>query len=147
MIPFKHKPSHSPNLRKWLNKALKSYGRMPSVYTGEGGVKWIGWLDDEDRWFSGCRISRPLCDGSKARIYAYQPSHSDGLRVDADFWDRYVLIGRCAIDELHRQSYIGDDTRWATNGYERDCLWCGSHKQRLRKWTEAINVERWESAA
>jgi len=135
---------HSPNLAKWLNANRRAGGR-PSVYRNIDGLRHIGWLED-DGWFSGARLWRVLGDGRRVKVFAFPPAHGPWFK-EADFWDRYEAIGRCAIDEAHTRHFIGDDTRWREDGDTRECLWCGAHRQERHRWQQIIEREGWRPVA
>lgn len=44
----------------------------------------------------------------------------------ADFWGRYLKIGRCAIDEDHTMHFINSENRYSMEGEIRTCNWCGA---------------------
>ncbi|WP_199031425.1 hypothetical protein [Ralstonia sp. ASV6] len=48
------------------------------------------------------------------------------IRVEG-FWDRYLKVGRCAIDPEHQEHFLGGD-RYLHNGSSQICLWCGEHQ-------------------
>lgn len=134
---------YSPNLNNWLGKNQRR--SAPSVFRWQEGGHYIGWRED-DGWFSGTRMMAVLCDGRKAQIYAHVPEWGSKLIEVPDFWERYAKIGRCAIDEAHKISFIGDETRWAVDGDTRECLWCGNCRQTLLRWQETVDHKAWETA-
>lgn len=138
---------YSPNLRRWLGKQRRTgvYG-LPEVFRDQDGIRWIGWRDDEG-WFIVTRLFRVLTAGLKAEIGAFPPRSFAGSVAEPDFWRRYAAIGRCALDEEHRHVFIGNETRWAVEGDERCCKWCGNHRQQLRRWSEMVERQRWEVGA
>lgn len=135
--------AHSPNLARWLKRHGKRPLGRPNIFRDHDGVRWIGWIDDTE-WFIGTRLMRVLCDGSRATPFAYGKL-AQSLKLEPNFWPRYSAIGRCAIDEAHRMSFIGDETRWQTDGEVRRCQWCGNCEQRLERWTETIERTRWSA--
>lgn len=46
------------------------------------------------------------------------------LEVVDGFWDRYLEVGRCAIDPGHQEHFSGPE-RFSIQGNIRTCLWCG----------------------
>jgi hypothetical protein len=113
---------YSPNLHRWLT--APRYGSRvwtSRVYRDEEGELWIGFLDIGD--LIGTKLMRVLCFGAKAETFCWM--NLKGLVEVPDFWPRYVRDGRCAIDTAHQMNFIGDDTRWTSNGGTRACLWCG----------------------
>jgi len=133
---------YSPNLAKWLRRNRRI--GLPGIFFDGEGRRWIGWNDDE-YFFHGSKLSRVLCDGARATVWAVPGASS--FEEEPDFWRRYEVEGRCAIDAKHEMYFIGEETRWSTTGDTRECLWCGRHTQHLRRWTETINRERWEAAS
>ena len=134
---------YSPNLRKWvLSRKQRAY--RIAVYRNADGQLYIGQRFADDNWFHGSQLNRVLCVGSRAESWAFAPEQLT-LALIPDFWDRYERIGRCAIDEEHDRYFVGDETRWQVEGDVRSCRWCGNYKQTLRRWTETVERERWES--
>ena len=132
---------YSPNLYKWLTMRNKKHHAWTSrVYRDGSGTLWIGMLDLGD--LIGARLMNVLCCGAKAESFCYVGMR--GLVEVADFWPRYTAVGRCAIDPAHKMHFVGDDTRWRTNGEHRECLWCGAHAQKLRRWVEPVERSAWE---
>lgn len=141
---------YSPNLRQWVmswnRRMCKTVvGPVPNVYRHHDGSLWVGYLDDFDGSLIGARMMSILCEGRKAKTFC-----NIGVRnpeLVADFWSQYAADGRCAIDREHKQWFIGDDTRWKIDGDTRQCVWCGKATQRLKRWTEEVQREKWEAAA
>lgn len=140
---------YSPNQRRWIkarrNRAYRMFVYRDASDALLSGNLYIGQLF-EDGWFHGTQLNQVLCHGSKAETRAYSPTQLSLTEI-ADFWERYGRIGRCVIDEAHDRYFVGDKTRWEVNGDERRCLWCGEHVQRLRRWLETVERERWEPAS
>jgi hypothetical protein len=133
---------YSPNLHKWLTQRGRRHMAWTSrVYSDAAGVLWIGMLDNGDLF--GCRLMQVLCNGAKA-FHACWVGLGPLVEL-ADFWTNYTAIGRCAIDPGHKMYFTGDDTRWQTTGDHRECLWCGNHTQKLRRWIEPVERSAWES--
>jgi len=135
---------YSPNLARWIARQQRSTLGELKVFRDLDGVRWIGWVDDE-HWFIGCRLMRCLSMGAKAETGAFAQKLGE-LTPEPDFWDRYNAIGRCAIDEAHAISFIGDEGRWSVDGDTRHCLWCGRHTQHLDRWTETTEHTCWTNA-
>ena len=131
----------SPNLHAFLknprNQSLLRFGR---VYTDAAGALWLGYPDDE--FFIGVRLLTVLCGGARSPASAYVRQVPALTEVEG-FWNDYRRYGRCAVDPSHRMSFVGDDTRWTTNGEKRDCMWCGKASQRMRRWTETVERTEW----
>lgn len=141
-----HGPRYSPNLNRWLAgvKRDRSHRGVPHVFRDPEGVRWIGWIDDCDM-FIGTRLMRCLTVGRKAEVGAWMKI-AESLTEEPDFWRHYDQIGRCHIDPRHNGWWVGEETRWLTDGETRSCLWCGNHTQHLRRWTDTVERERWEPA-
>ena len=137
----KNHPRYSPNLYKWIMNRNNPTRKWASrVYKDSDGTLWIGFIDDGD--FIGARLMSVLCNGSGAWSACYG-SLKLGLVEVIDFWDDYIKRGRCAIDQDHSMYFIGDETRWRAEGDTRECLWCGNVRQRLKKWSEVVEREKW----
>lgn len=139
-------PSRSPNLFRWMRRRAHFYrdgGVADGVWrvkAGSEAAKWLGegtlmigcpmaqYPGDTD--FSGLRLIEVLCNGSKAGSYCYA-SLAPQLEEVIGFWDRYMSVGRCAIDEAHSQNFIGDEGRYRIEGDSRTCLWCGAQQTRV----------------
>lgn len=132
---------YSPNLHAWLTKRGKNHRTWTSrVFSDKDGTLWIGMLDLGD--LVGARLMQVLCNGAKTETACWV--NLGPLRELDGFWERYTAVGRCAIDPAHKMYFVGDDTRWQTAGNHRECLWCGAHVQRLRRWVESVERSAWE---
>lgn len=133
--PAKH-PGFSPNLYRYLKRNAHFYrdgGILDTLYiVQEGtrlaeyvgaGTRMIGFDFDSD--FIGGRVMSALCNGVKGDRACYP---SGGVVVEG-FWDRYLQVGRCAIDPQHLENFMGD--RYDVRGDERVCRWCGARHQRV----------------
>lgn len=135
---------YSPNLYKWLTQRDKKHRAETSkVFRAPNGGLWIGMID-ENIFLIGCRLMAVLCAGTKAESMAYPLKQIGPLEEVEDFWERYLAVGRCAIDQKHEMSFVGDETRWLVDGDKRECLWCGSAKQ--RRETYHVPQQRWVEA-
>ncbi len=134
---------YSPNLYNWL-KGLSHRRHLPQnrVWRCPDDRLWIGWLDDG--FLIGARLNGVLCNGRREQTMAYTLKSLGKLTEVADFWPRYMEIGRCAIDVDHTTPFQNSDGRWLVLGDKRQCQWCGQ-KQTLRRWTETVERSRWES--
>jgi hypothetical protein len=133
---------YSPNLYRWLTSRKRKHRAWTSrVYRDKAGTLWIGMLDLGD--LVGAPLMNVLCYGTKAESCCWV--NLRGLVEVADFWPRYVIDGRCAIDTEHRKSFVGDDTRWTQEGDTRACLWCGKAQQVLVRWTENVERQEWRT--
>lgn len=156
-IPFGHKTlrlsdlspgrlaAFSPNLRRWMQQHAHFYrngGVAESVYrvkpgtpTAENfgaGTLMIGFPlhgHPGDTDFSGVRLMQVLCYGGKAGKWCFTHMAPD-LDAIEGFWDRYLQVGRCAIDPEHQEHFIGGD-RYTLEGDIRTCVWCGCQQRRL----------------
>ncbi len=136
-------PRYSKNLHEWVRKQIKCRGTVPMAFESAGDL-YLGTGQDEG-WHALARIERILMFGSKAHCVAFPRSY--GFTEVVNFWESYLLIGRCAIDKKHKTFFIGDETRWEVTGDTRRCLWCGNHTQHLQRWTETVEQSAWVSDA
>ena len=131
---------YSPNLHAWLTKRDKKHRTWTSrVFSDADGTLWIGMLDLGD--LVGARLMQVLCNGAKTETACLV--NLGPLRELEGFWERYAAIGRCAIDPEHKAYFVGDDTRWRMDGDQRECLWCGNHAQKLKRWVEPVERSGW----
>jgi hypothetical protein len=131
---------YSPNLHRFMSaRSRRVTSGYAHVYRDREGTLWLGYLDDG--FMNGTRLMSVLCEGGRAQTMAY--GGLGPLTLVHDFWTRYLAIGRCAIDPDHRIGFIGDQTRWQTDGDVRSCLWCGQATQKLDRWVERVQRERW----
>lgn len=153
LITPETKPSFSPNLHKFVKKwAMENPAYwVPQVWVDERGTLWIGRMDlgikpDAPCGFIGLRLMSALCVGAKAindRGWHMGMGPGNMTHV-ADFWGRYLQIGRCAIDTKHTQFFIGDQGRYIMANKIRTCTWCGAqHKQHIEKKTTVKLIERY----
>ncbi len=168
MIPLGHKTlklcdlfpdrsaAFSPNLYQWMKQRAHFYmdgGVAQGVYRVKPGTSTAdafgagtlmigypnnGYAGDTD--FSGVRLMDVLCNGRKALCWCYANMAPD-LEVVGGFWDRYLQVGRCAIDPEHQEHFTGAD-RFGMDGDIRKCLWCG-HQQRQRRSERVVYDEIW----
>ena len=134
----------SPNLHSYLTSPdlARLLPRMRVYRDEETGALWLGYVFDG--CFTGTLLGQVLTKGRKAAVYSH-PEITPRLREIEDFWQRYVVVGRCAIDTGHSSHFIGGETRWVTIGpRERECTWCGA-RQVLSRWTESVDREAWEA--
>lgn len=142
--------SFSPNLHKYLSARgvfFRDGGLLHAVYAVKPdtkAAKWfgagtllLGFIDDE--FFTGSRLIAVLCNGSKADRAAY-PGVTDGLELVEGFWDRYLELGRCAIDPSHQEHFLGN--RFQIHGDTRTCLWC-NHRQRKVLTPRIVHDTTW----
>lgn len=135
---------YSPNLYKWLTKRDKKHRiETSTVFRAPDGSLWIGMID-ENIFLIGSRLMAVLCHGAKAETMAYPLNKIGPLEEMTDFWDRYMAVGRCAIDPKHERYFVGQETRWLVEGETRRCLWCGNARQRQE--TYHIPRKRWVAA-
>lgn len=151
-------PSYSPNLYRWMHRRAHFYrggGVADGVYrvkSGSGasehfgaGALLIGYPTNGypgDNFFSGSRLMAVLCQGSRENRWAY-PGIATDLEWLDDFWDRYLVVGRCAIDPGHEEHFACTN-RYSTSGDERACLWCG-HRQHRAVTERVVFAETWVS--
>lgn len=149
--------SFSPNLYRWMRTKAHVYedgGVLQTVYRvkpdtqlakeyGEGTLM-IGYPGDagDDQGFVGVRLMAVLCHGVKAGSFYYL-GMTPMLEEVKGFWDAYLMIGRCAIDPSHRESFMAD--RYSMEGDTRTCLWCGAKHERVMN-PRTVFDESWTSA-
>lgn len=151
--PKKHS-KYSLNLYKFLKRRARELPNLelsqvfPDIFQdNETKLLWIGWLE-ERQWFHGCRLNGVLCNHKTQTFAFYVPQHfKHGLTKLPGFWDEYRQIGRCAIDSDHEIAFVGEETRWKTEGDKRECLWCGNFTQILVIQHKVIERRRWVKAA
>lgn len=148
--------SFSPNLYRWMKRRAHFYldgGVAEGVYRVKPGTSsaehfgagtlMIGWPINGypgDTDFSGVRLMQALCIGSKA-IRACYSNMAPDLEPVEGFWDRYLQVGRCAIDPEHQEHFAGTD-RFVEKDDTRKCIWCG-HQQ--RQVATPSTVYTWEA--
>lgn len=138
-------PAFSPNLYHWMHSeghAYKDGGVAETIFRvlrgsklaklyGAGtlmiGCHYKQYKGDTD--FSGALLMSVLCNGSKAKRVCY-PGAANSLEVVKGFWNRYLQVGRCAIDPAHQEHFFGNE-RYSVAGDTRTCLWCGQTHQRV----------------
>ena len=153
-----HSPSFSPNLYRWMKRRAHFYlggGVAEGIYRVKPGTRTAeefgagtlmigysmnGYPGDPD--FSGVRLMQALCIGGKAVRYCYANIGPDLEPVEG-FWDRYLHMGRCAIDPEHQVHFSGGE-RFVVNGNIRKCLWCGQ-QQRQVVTPRTVLDEAWEA--
>lgn len=131
----------SPNLYAWLvsRRQIRTL-HLKRVFKEKDGLLWIGYRDDQGDVI-GVRLYQVLTNGRAAETGCYP-----GLVVEevTDFWERYVTLGRCAIDPEHKMHFIASRSRWEVNGDHRRCTWCG-HEQWRHCSTRLVTREHWEN--
>lgn len=148
-------PSFSPNLFRWLSRQghfFQDGGLAEGVFrvrpgtatakTFGAGRLFIGRPLGEypgDADFSGVRLMSALCDGARAGRWCFSGMAPD-LEEVPEFWDRYLKIGRCAIDPAHQEHFSGGE-RYRLEGNRRTCLWCGAtqHRHVTRRVVEDVS--------
>lgn len=130
----------SQNLHDWCMRHFRAnkgdrYNLEVHSHTNEDGTfLYVGWVFDGE--LIGSRLWSVVCDGRRAKIWSY----AFKTEPVPDFWDRYLVIGKCAIDTAH--SFY--DERWEQKGEKRRvCKWCG-HAQVRETYT--VVKERWVAA-
>jgi hypothetical protein len=134
----------SHNLYRWMKTRGHAYsdgGVAETVYRvlpGSrlakefgAGTLMIGCAYDQyegDTDFSGSLLINVLCNGSKATRYCYLGA-VPSVEIVEGFWDRYLTVGRCAIDPEHKEHFQGSE-RYSVSGDVRTCLWCGEQHQK-----------------
>lgn len=152
-IDPKYGDKYSPNIFKWINGTTKTRPLFYLVanlvaYQDDWGSIYIGYKSPHEadkNWISGLPLGQVLCSGylkSRWQLFAIKTA---GMTQIKNFWEDYIKDGRCAIDKEHARGFIGDETRWITNGNTRACQWCGKAEQKLVKRKEVIIHEDWVS--
>lgn len=133
----KLKPSYSPNLHKFVRRwNFRRKGLIqPEVWADHSdGSLWIGYQDSDKlndgktSGFIGSRLVSALCVGAKAEIFWHTKLGIGNMTNIPDFWERYIQIGRCAIDTKHEEFFINSDERYILNRNIRTCTWCGTRR-------------------
>lgn len=152
-------PAFSPNLYRWMRRYARSAGDAgvveqvfrvrpdtPAAKILGAGTLMIGYSlngHPGDTDFSGARLMDVLCNGGGAGRWCYVGIAPD-LEMLEGFWARYLKVGRCAIDPMHREAFQGGD-RFHEEGDHRTCLWCGAKQTKVRKPRVVID-ESWVAA-
>jgi len=151
-----HIASFSPNLYAWMKVHGHFYreggvlhgvwcvrAQTPaSKYLGESTLL-LGYATAEhaqDSDFVGVRLIAALARGAKAEGMFY-PGLASDIEPIPDFWEKYLEVGRCAIDPAHSEHFVGSD-RFVADGDIRTCLWCGA-KQRRVLVPRVVHDESW----
>lgn len=145
-------PSYSPNLHKFIKKWARGNPDYwtPEVWKDDLGELWIGRMDpsvvsDAKQGFIGLRMTPVLCNGARAERFWWPDKGPANMTKVEDFWSRYFLHGRCAIDEAHTRFFIGDDSRYSLHGNQRTCHWCGAkHTRRTEQVISTREVEHFD---
>lgn len=134
----------SPNLYSWMGAKghfYKDGGVLQGVYRVQpdtrlaeffdAGTLLIGYPCTQHKSssdFIGIRLISALCEGVKAGSICYAGATS-GLQEVVGFWDKYLAVGRCAMDPEHKEHFM--DERYSMNGDIRTCRWCGTKHERV----------------
>jgi hypothetical protein len=111
---------YSENLYKFMRKNAWLYR---GVFRHNDGSLWIGM---KDGWFNGCRLNSVLAKGAKTETSCWACEPQSNWTLVSDFWERYLEIGKCAIDTDHAHYGHEKDGRWQYHvGKVRVCAWCG----------------------
>ena len=129
---------YSPNLFKYLRR---DRDWNLKVFSSQGNL-YLGYIYDGE--FNGTHLHTVLSYGLKAERFCYF-GRTDFEEVP-DFWEKYIAIGRCAIDPEHAICFADvGPMRFVEDGDMRTCQWCGV-VQHLRRWQEVVDREAWEMA-
>jgi hypothetical protein len=143
--------SYSLNLFKWTNRpsrqkiienmdVLVFLSDLPGSKNVTIPNRWIGWINDG--YFYGTQIEKILSD-DKSELIQYDFTHVfDHLKIEDDFWLKYLTYGLCVIDPSHKLSL--SEKRFETNGRQRCCVWCGV-RQTLNTKKIISTFEVWEA--
>jgi hypothetical protein len=134
----------SPNLHRWLKKErrhlheLQAFDSHDEERGGLYGRIYIGYRYDDE--VHGSRLATVLGQGGRAMVFCF-PGSQHWTPLEG-WWDRYVAVGRCAIDPEHDVSFQQDHgPRYTQIGDVRTCNWCGAIHRRER-YTETRVYER-----
>ncbi|WP_409286893.1 hypothetical protein [Pseudomonas guariconensis] len=126
-------PAFSRNLHRWLTHVGRPGDTVYRAQTGSSFAQVhgadtliIGQPYDEypgDTDFSGSLLTQVLCLGRAAVRSCHSNATSDLLEIDG-FWQRYVEVGRCAIDPEHKMHFRDDNDRLEVVGGLKTCNWC-----------------------
>lgn len=128
---------HSERLAAWIaSHTFGGKGKEPTLYrlkssSGFGDfddsqlVLSTGNLQDHSR-VSGSLLSDVLASGAAATVYPQRWSIEHAQAVPG-FWDRYAMVGLCAVDKTHAWRIDG---RFDERTDLRRCRWCG-HAEHL----------------
>ena len=136
---------YSPNLYKWIKAQRRP--DLIKVLANEDGTLMIGYVDNDcgdGEWLHGTRLMAVLCNGRKSKSFAYPIGARFPFKEVPDFWNRYTVEGRCAVDPEHERYFVGDESRWSIEGDTRSCMWCGKRHERLETWTETVERRAWK---
>lgn len=140
-------PAFSPNLYKFLKREAKKGAFDWQVWfsADPGHRPVLGYRDiSDDRFLIGALLWQVL-GNNHSEVYAYTPRVAATYTSDETFWDRYLQIGRCALDPEHERYFLTPPDRWSEEGDVRTCLWCG-HVQQKHRWSERVVREAWRPA-
>lgn len=146
---------YSLNLHKWLRKQHEHYrGAFFSPWSSVDGAMdysdkakhspshiYIGWLD-EDGYLMGSRLSEIICNGTKAKTWAFAPKLA--FEELPGFWEKYEELGKCSFDPEH-WLYFGKERYDETGDGKRTCRWCG-RKEILHVFEEVVQRQKWLAA-
>jgi hypothetical protein len=130
--------SFSPNLYSYLKARGHFY---PDGGTPEGVYVVLGGAQPADAYGTGTQmigfadgdnfVGAPLLDVIELGVEAERMAYPIGRHVVLlrGFWDRYLGVGRCAIDPLHQEQLL--DNRYTERGDVRVCKWCGRHQEKV----------------
>lgn len=156
MRPLGRADKYSLNLFKFLKKHEPNYWEICfsrwNCITGVHDVEYsesstiapnlyIGFLDEDDGYFMGARLTEIIRNGARTKMWAHPPSKA--FTHVPDFWARYVELGKCAIDPEHKLYF--DKERYTQNGTLRSCDWCG-RIERSRTVEKTVTNTIWELA-
>lgn len=139
-------PKFSPNLFLYLtSRKMEHDAKLVRVY---GSPQWqsqliLGIIDTLPRtdWSFGVRGCRLMAALSSPRKRENAHFMGQDFQEVEGFWERYVSIGRCALDEEHRTSFIGDDGRWSKEGKNRRrCTWCGMVQKIIKRRVSKTHI-------
>jgi hypothetical protein len=139
LISPKLSEKFSPNLHRYLKKRRKLDPAL-IVGTDPDGEQYLGRPDQEEpQHFIGLRLIEVLNKTRANSAFLLNKT----VTPDPTFWDRYIKIGRCAIDPDHELAFLSSKSRYTRKGDIRTCTWCGA-THRSKKIIIKRTKEIWE---
>ena len=142
---------YSENLYKWLKKhwnypVFVAFSRVCAISGNQLDCDpnltqtqniMLGFGDMEDGWVHGSRLSEIICQGTKAKSWAFGPKYQ--FVPLPDWIEAYKEKGKCFIDPEHRLY----TEFWHEEGEQRSCKWCDRKENKV---TKMVPRYTWEVA-
>lgn len=140
--PEQHE-KYSRNLYKWIKKN-KNFFKILNVYRNpkEENRLYIGYIFENTFW--GLNINSVLCNLTN-NLLCFHSNITENLILVEDFWEKYILTGRCAIDINHTTSFLNSENRWLyfDDGNKKRCTWCNNCIKTRETYTVTQIKYRW----